>query len=165
MCLFNLLKDQVECDPNRHTVAQWCGIKGQVQDMIDAGTNPATGQLSPGIWMNNCVKSKAYPTGNFYACTPSSAMVLLLSSLFFSCFVFFFPSFLLFLLWLKMSKIDYYSVCPNVPFFKMYIYIVCLFVFVLEMGRVQQILNSTRAMNMITDLRAWCVWCFADDAQ
>ena len=129
MCLFNLLKDQVECDPNRHTIAQWCGIKGQVQDMIDAGTNPATGQLSPGIWMNNCVKSKAYPTGNFYACTSSSAMVLLLSSLFFSCCLFFFFLFV-FLLWLKMSKIDYYSVCPNVPFFfNVYIYIVCLFLF------------------------------------
>eukprot|EP00729_Bicosta_minor_P016418 gene16418-9532_t len=70
--------DQVECDPNRHTVAQWCGIKGQVQDMIDAGTNPATGQLSPGIWMNNCVKSKAFPTGNLYAhyCARMDAAVL-----------------------------------------------------------------------------------------
>ena len=46
--------EQEECDPNRHTVAKWCGLKGHVQDMIDVGTKPSTGQLSPGIWMNNC---------------------------------------------------------------------------------------------------------------
>jgi hypothetical protein len=55
--------EQVECDPNRHTVAQWCGLKGQVQDMIDAGTDPASGQLSPGLWMNNCIFNSDFPDG------------------------------------------------------------------------------------------------------
>ena len=32
--------EQTECDPNRHTVAKWCGLKGHVQDMIDAGEYP-----------------------------------------------------------------------------------------------------------------------------
>jgi hypothetical protein len=55
--------EQEECDPDRHTVAQWCGLKGQVQDMIDAGADPASGQLSPGMWMNNCVKTSQFPDG------------------------------------------------------------------------------------------------------
>ena len=55
--------EQVECDVNRHTVAQWCGLKGHVQDMIDAGTKTNNGQLSPGIWMNNCAKTAEFPTG------------------------------------------------------------------------------------------------------
>ena len=55
--------EQQECDPNRHTVAKWCGMKGQIQNMIDAGADPASGQISPGIWMNNCVLSTKFPTG------------------------------------------------------------------------------------------------------
>lgn len=55
--------DQVQCDPSRHTVAQWCGMKGQVQNMIDAGADPASGQISPGIWMNNCFKSRLFSDG------------------------------------------------------------------------------------------------------
>lgn len=43
--------EKVECNPSRHTVSQWCGLKGHIQDMIDAGTDAASGQLSPGIWM------------------------------------------------------------------------------------------------------------------
>ena len=31
--------------------------------MLDAGVDPSSGQLSPGIWMNNCVKSAEFPTG------------------------------------------------------------------------------------------------------
>jgi hypothetical protein len=55
--------EQEECDPNRRTVSKWCGMKGHVQDMIDAGTNPATGQLSPGLWINNCMKTSQFPDG------------------------------------------------------------------------------------------------------
>ena len=55
--------EQVQCDRSRHTVAKWCGLKGQVQDMIDAGAEPSTGQVSPGIWMNNCAKTSAFPDG------------------------------------------------------------------------------------------------------
>lgn len=31
--------------------------------MLDAGADAASGQLSPGIWMNNCKISSEYPTG------------------------------------------------------------------------------------------------------
>ena len=55
--------EQVECDPKRHTVARWCGLKGQVQDMIDAGADAASGQVSPGLWMNKCMKTSAAPGG------------------------------------------------------------------------------------------------------
>lgn len=55
--------EQVECDPTRHTVARWCGLKGQVQNMLDAGTNAGSGQLSPGVWLNECHVSRQFPTG------------------------------------------------------------------------------------------------------
>ena len=55
--------DQVECDPDRHTVAKWCGLKGQVQNMLDAGADASSGQLSPGIWMNNCMSTTEHPRG------------------------------------------------------------------------------------------------------
>ena len=75
--------EQVECNPKAHTVQKWCGIKGQVQDvsaaapfapsveasqkppaqMLDQGADAASGQLSPGIWMNRCAKTAAHPTG------------------------------------------------------------------------------------------------------
>ena len=55
--------EQKECNPKAHTVAKWCGIKGQVQNMLDQGADAASGQLSPGIWMNRCAKTVAHPTG------------------------------------------------------------------------------------------------------
>eukprot|EP01043_Picozoa_sp_COSAG02_P018302 COSAG02_NODE_852_length_16531_cov_9.899586_5_plen_401_part_00 len=55
--------EQEECNPKAHTVAKWCGIKGQVQNMLDQGADAASGQLSPGIWMNRCAKTVAHPTG------------------------------------------------------------------------------------------------------
>ena len=54
---------QEECNPRAHTVATWCGLKGQVQDMLDAGMDPTSGQLSPGIWMNRCATTLQFPTG------------------------------------------------------------------------------------------------------
>jgi hypothetical protein len=55
--------EQEECNPRAHTVGKWCGLKGQVQDMIDSGADAASGQLSPGIWMNNCHISAEFPSG------------------------------------------------------------------------------------------------------
>jgi hypothetical protein len=55
--------EQTECDKNRHTEAKWCGLKGQVQNMLDAGVDAASGQLSPGLWMNHCHISPEFPGG------------------------------------------------------------------------------------------------------
>ena len=39
--------EQVECDPERHTVARWCGLKGAVQNMLD-GRRPRLRAAVPG---------------------------------------------------------------------------------------------------------------------
>ena len=51
------------CNGARGLRAKWCGMKGQVQNMLDAGADAASGQLSPGIWMNNCVNTTEHPLG------------------------------------------------------------------------------------------------------
>ena len=33
---------------------RWCGVEGQIKDMKALGANPSTGQLQPGIWMDQC---------------------------------------------------------------------------------------------------------------
>ena len=39
--------------------SRWCGLEGQIKDMKVLGANPATGQLTPGVWMDAC-----YPNGS-----------------------------------------------------------------------------------------------------
>ena len=51
------------CDPNRHTVEQWCGLTGLIDDLLAAGVDAASGQLSPGMWMNECHITPEFPTG------------------------------------------------------------------------------------------------------
>jgi hypothetical protein len=41
------------CDPDRHTFEQWCGLEGIIDDMLAAGVDAPSGQLSPGMW---CVR-------------------------------------------------------------------------------------------------------------
>ena len=51
------------CDPDRHTVGQWCGLEGLIDDMLEAGADAASGQLSPGVWMNECHITDEFPEG------------------------------------------------------------------------------------------------------
>ena len=51
------------CDPDRHTVGQWCGLEGLIDDMLEAGVDAASGQLSPGVWMNECHITDEFPEG------------------------------------------------------------------------------------------------------
>ena len=51
------------CDADRHTVGQWCGLEGLIDDMLEAGVDAASGQLSPGVWMNECHVTDEFPEG------------------------------------------------------------------------------------------------------
>jgi hypothetical protein len=34
---------------------RWCGMEGQIKDMKALGVDPGSGQLQPGVWMDECV--------------------------------------------------------------------------------------------------------------
>eukprot|EP00039_Didymoeca_costata_P015719 m.272472 g.272472 ORF g.272472 m.272472 type:complete len:347 (-) comp16271_c1_seq2:303-1343(-) len=45
-----------KCDPNNHYLGHWCHLEGLVQNQIDSGVSPENGQLSPGVWVDECSK-------------------------------------------------------------------------------------------------------------
>ena len=47
------------CDSAMDFLGEWCGIEALVQDQLDNGVDPGSGQLSPGIWLNACDKTGA----------------------------------------------------------------------------------------------------------
>lgn len=49
------------CDPSRHTVEQWCGLEGLVDDMLAAGVSAPKGQLSPGMCKSSSLRQQSAP--------------------------------------------------------------------------------------------------------